>query len=84
MTTLSNAASGFRLGTPAKWIFLSRDEARLRGLRRFAQTRLIQLGLDPNSMTFGVPARAGYESVPLWTDDYSSLLALLGGANRVN
>jgi len=83
ITTLSNAPAGLRVASPAKWIFLSRNESRLRGLRSFTLTRLKKLGLEGEFMSFGVPARAGYEQVPLWTDDYSSLLALIGGANRV-
>ena len=83
ITTLSNAPAGLGVASPAKWIFLSRNESRLRGLRSFTLTRLKKLGLEGEFMSFGVPARAGYEQVPLWTDDYSSLLALIGGANRV-
>jgi len=84
VTTITNRNAGLiGLGTRAKWIFLSRDEERLRALRRFASLRAKQLGLGADFMEFGVPTRAGYEKVPLWTDDYSSLLALIGGANRI-
>ncbi|HIF95807.1 MAG TPA: ferrichrome ABC transporter permease [Myxococcales bacterium] len=84
LATISNMHGGIiRLGTPAKWIFLSRDKARLRSLGQFVALRSKRLGLNSGHLTFGVPNRSSYEHVPLWTDDYSSLLALLAGNDRV-
>jgi len=80
LATISSTHGGIiGFGTPAKWIFLSRDQSRLRSLRRFAALRSERLGLSSDHLSFGVPKRAEYEQVPLWTDDYNSLLALLAG-----
>jgi len=79
--TIKNAPTGsMQLGAPSKWIFLSRDAERLHSLRQFSGRRWESLGLAKNLLFIGVPSRASFGWAPLWTDDYSSLLGLLGGA----
>jgi hypothetical protein len=61
----------------ALWVFLARDEERLRSLGRHALARRQKLGVSREAMQLGRPTPGALEQTPLWTDDYSDLLGAL-------
>jgi spermidine synthase len=65
------------LSSQSSWVFLSRDEERLRSLERFAANRRGQFGLAPDAITVRRPPPDAWMKAPLWTDDYSDLFGSL-------
>ncbi len=59
------------------WVFLSRDQARIRSLANHALQRLHSLGVADDAIRVGTPTPETLASAPLWTDDYSDLLGAL-------
>ncbi len=75
--TLQNGSVPFSLGHPARWIFLSRDAQRLKTLPAKGGAKVRRLGLPAQTLQYHMPEMGGFEELPVWTDDYSSLLSLL-------
>lgn len=61
----------------ATWALLSRDPARLEELAREARRTLRGRRLPPSSLQVVRLTKGQLEDVPLWTDDYTDLLAAL-------
>ena len=61
----------------AAWIFLSRDEARIRELADRAEESSRRLGLPESWTPVRYPMREALASGPFWTDDYSDLVRAL-------
>ncbi len=59
------------------WILLSRNPQRLRQLARSLRQRTKALGLPPNHAHMQFLTKAELADIPLWSDDYSDLLAVL-------
>jgi hypothetical protein len=68
--------SGYLSGV-STWVFLSRDEGRLRALADLALERRRQLGLGRDSITLHRPTPDERAKAPSWTDDYSDLFGAL-------
>jgi spermidine synthase len=66
-----------QLSAPSTWVFLARDEERLRALARLAVERRNALGLSPRAMLVRRPSPHVLAHAPLWTDDHSDLLRVL-------
>ncbi len=77
MLSIENGSVPFEMGQPARWIFLSRDEERIEALGRIGPARVQSLGVQLRSVRFLTPPRARFADAALWTDNYSSLLALI-------
>jgi len=77
MLSIENGLVPFVMGQPARWIFLSRDQERIEALGRIGPARVQSLGVQPRSVRFLTPPRARFADAALWTDNYSSLLALI-------
>jgi spermidine synthase len=80
--SLDNMAFGIRVATDAHWIFLSRDFAKLETFARRAVQRIDDLGLDKSRFSVGHLAPAQYQTKPLWTDDFNSLMDVLRFAKK--
>ena len=77
MLSIENGLIPFEMGQPARWIFLSRDEERIQELSRIGPVRVRSLGVQPRLVRFLTPPRTRFADTALWTDNYSSLLALI-------
>ncbi|MEE3326549.1 MAG: fused MFS/spermidine synthase [Myxococcota bacterium] len=80
LSTLSikNARAGLRRGSASWWVFLSPSSQRIHSLRVFVENRRRMLGgRADNKLIVRDSPEALYSQPPLWTDDYSSLLAIL-------
>jgi spermidine synthase len=66
-----------QLSAPSTWVFLARDEERLRALARLAVERRNALGLSPRAMLVRRPSPHVLAHTTLWTDDHSDLLRVL-------
>jgi spermidine synthase len=65
------------LSDVSTWVFLSRDEDRLRSLARLALERRRRLGMGRDAITLHRLSPDARAKSPLWTDDYSDLLSAL-------
>jgi spermidine synthase len=65
------------LSAASLWVFLARDEARIRSLTELATARRKELGLPPNAIQVRRPEALVLAQTPLWTDDYSDLLGAM-------
>jgi len=63
-----------RLSAETTWVFLARDEERVRSLAQLAVERRAELGLPPNGIVVRRPPPEVLANTPLWTDDHSDLL----------
>jgi spermidine synthase len=80
--SLDNLAFGMRVSTPADWVFLGRDSSKLPAFARRAVQRIDDLGLDKSRISVGHLAPAQYQTKPLWTDDFNSLMDVLRFAKK--
>ncbi len=78
--SVNNPEFGLKIAGPARWIFLSRDPARMRTLQILAEKRMRELRLDGSKVAFGQLSPTAYMGEPLWTDDFNSLLGVLNSA----
>ena len=75
---LENMAFGIRVSTSAEWVFLSEDFRKLETFARRAAQRIDTLGLDKNRISVRQLPPGKYQKKSLWTDDFNSLLDVLG------
>jgi spermidine synthase len=75
--SVNNPEFGLKISGPARWIFLSRDPARIRTLQMLGEERMRELRLDGSKIVFGQLSPTAYMGEPLWTDDFNSLLGVL-------
>jgi spermidine synthase len=64
------------------WVFLARDEERLKSLARHALARREALRVPREAIRLQRPSRAWLERAPLWSDDYSDLVGALRPLSR--
>jgi spermidine synthase len=80
LATLSirNERAGLRRGSSSWWVFLSPSKARIMSLRSFAVNKRRMMGPGAQKkLIVRDTSDSVYLKSPLWTDDYSSLLAIL-------
>ena len=80
LATLSirNERAGLRRGSSSWWVFLSPSKARIMSLRSFAVNKRRMMGPGAQKkLVVRDTSDSVYLKSPLWTDDYSSLLAVL-------
>lgn len=80
LATLSvkNTRAGLRRGSASWWVFLSPSPQRINSLRAFVENRRRMMGsAAQDNLTVRHSRDVFYANSPLWTDDYSSLLAIL-------
>jgi hypothetical protein len=66
-----------QLSAEASWVFLARDEERLRALAQLAAARRTALDLPPGAIVVRRPPPGVVAETPLWTDDYADLLGAM-------
>ena len=76
--SIKNARAGLRRGSASWWVFLSPSKTRINSLRSFVENRKRMMGVRAEGKLVVRDAPESlYLQAPLWTDDYSSLLAIL-------
>jgi spermidine synthase len=74
---IETASLGQYLSARSTWVFLSRDERRIRSLVRLAHGRRAQLGLGRDAIAVRRPPADALAGTPLWTDEYSNLFGAM-------
>ena len=76
--SIKNARAGLRRGSASWWVFLSPSNMRINSLRAFVESRKRMMGVrSEGKLVVRDSPESFYSDSPLWTDDYSSLLAIL-------
>ncbi len=65
----------------ARWVMLARDPDRLAAMRRRMLETGRSLGLEAGSLRVQQLSEAEVADLPVWTDDYTDLLGLLGSGS---
>ncbi|MDE0884164.1 MAG: fused MFS/spermidine synthase [Myxococcota bacterium] len=71
---------GLRVSTSAQWVLMSRDRGKLDAHAHLITDRMAGLGLDPTRLSVGRLEEAAFAKKPLWTDEFNSVLDILGSA----